>query len=253
MKLSAPIHRLKRNAKLLSRSAEIPLFQALNRIAREEGFDNWSELSHRYSMQPVEGTSGYEKVVARFIQATESVDFNELHQPYLELFPSRSEDILDIGSGVGRDASVLAGMGHRVVAVEPMAEFLEVAKNLHDAPNITWIRDSLPCLNRLDEYENLKFGFVLASAVWHHISDEERTFAMSRISELSKIQGIFALSLRNGPAGGGSRVFPTDHKGTICLAEKFGFKLIKELSNQKSLLPGKDKVRWSKLVFRRIE
>ena len=45
MKLSAPIYRLKRRAKLLSREQRIPLNQALNRLAAEEGFKSWSLLA----------------------------------------------------------------------------------------------------------------------------------------------------------------------------------------------------------------
>ena len=45
MKLSAPIFRLKRRAKLLSREARIPLAEALNRIAEQEGFRSWSLLA----------------------------------------------------------------------------------------------------------------------------------------------------------------------------------------------------------------
>ncbi|NKC00786.1 MAG: DNA helicase [Pseudomonadales bacterium] len=45
MKLSAPIYRLKREAKLMSRAERIPLHEALDRIARTEGFGSWSLLS----------------------------------------------------------------------------------------------------------------------------------------------------------------------------------------------------------------
>jgi replicative DNA helicase len=47
MKLSAPIYYLKRRAKLLSREQKIPLHEALDRIATEEGFSHWSLLSAR--------------------------------------------------------------------------------------------------------------------------------------------------------------------------------------------------------------
>lgn len=47
MKLSAPIYRLKRNAKLLSAREKIPLNAALDRIARQEGFPRWSLLVAR--------------------------------------------------------------------------------------------------------------------------------------------------------------------------------------------------------------
>ncbi|PYE85265.1 DNA helicase [Phyllobacterium leguminum] len=44
MKLSAPIYHLKRKAKQLSRQSSIPLHEALNRIALEEGYSGWSLL-----------------------------------------------------------------------------------------------------------------------------------------------------------------------------------------------------------------
>jgi replicative DNA helicase len=45
MKLSAPLYHLKRQAKLLSRTENIPLHEALDRIARLEGFAGWSLLA----------------------------------------------------------------------------------------------------------------------------------------------------------------------------------------------------------------
>ncbi|QKS01777.1 DNA helicase [Sphingomonas sp. CL5.1] len=45
MTLSAPIHRLKRRARLLARDRNIPLHAALDHVARLEGFAAWSLLS----------------------------------------------------------------------------------------------------------------------------------------------------------------------------------------------------------------
>lgn len=45
MPLSAPIFQLKRAAKSLSRMEKIPLNQALDRVAVDEGFRGWSELA----------------------------------------------------------------------------------------------------------------------------------------------------------------------------------------------------------------
>lgn len=45
MKLSAPIYRLKHQAKLLSRQEKIPHHKALDRIAQQEGFASWSLLA----------------------------------------------------------------------------------------------------------------------------------------------------------------------------------------------------------------
>lgn len=44
MKLSAPIYHLKRKARLLARSQDIPLHQALDRVASDEGSNSWSLL-----------------------------------------------------------------------------------------------------------------------------------------------------------------------------------------------------------------
>lgn len=49
MKLSAPVYHLKRKAKLLSRKDNIPLHQALDRIAAKEGFGCWSLLATKVS------------------------------------------------------------------------------------------------------------------------------------------------------------------------------------------------------------
>jgi hypothetical protein len=45
MRLSAPVYHLKRRAKMLARNEKIPLHQAQDRIARDEGFAGWSLLS----------------------------------------------------------------------------------------------------------------------------------------------------------------------------------------------------------------
>lgn len=47
MKLSAPLFRLKRQAKLLARAENIPLHAALDCIAASEGFASWSLLAAR--------------------------------------------------------------------------------------------------------------------------------------------------------------------------------------------------------------
>ena len=57
MKLSAPIYRLNRLAKILSRDEGLPLHEALDRIAAQEGFARWN-CSHRKWNQ-LDGLSGF--------------------------------------------------------------------------------------------------------------------------------------------------------------------------------------------------
>jgi replicative DNA helicase len=49
MRLSAPIYQLRRRARLLARNEKIPLHEALDRIARDEGFGAWSLLSVQWA------------------------------------------------------------------------------------------------------------------------------------------------------------------------------------------------------------
>lgn len=52
MRLSAPIFRLKKQARALSRAEGIPLNQALDRIAQKEGFAQWSLLAAQMQLTP---------------------------------------------------------------------------------------------------------------------------------------------------------------------------------------------------------
>lgn len=49
MKLSAPIYLLKRKAKRIAHEEGLPLHAALDRVARDEGFQTWSLLASRFS------------------------------------------------------------------------------------------------------------------------------------------------------------------------------------------------------------
>lgn len=51
-RLSAPLYRLKRRAKLIARDEKIPLHAALDRVAVGEGFAAWSHLSAWSAAQP---------------------------------------------------------------------------------------------------------------------------------------------------------------------------------------------------------
>lgn len=50
MRLSAPLYRLKREARLLSRDQNIPLHAALDRIAAQQGFARWSLLASSHAL-----------------------------------------------------------------------------------------------------------------------------------------------------------------------------------------------------------
>src|SRR5258708_28087585 len=92
------------------------------------------------------GTEGYADEAAALIVHYESIAFADVHRNVMHLIPATASDVLDIGSGTGRDAAGFAAMGHRVVAVEPTAALRSRAATLHTASHITWLDDSLPDL-----------------------------------------------------------------------------------------------------------
>ncbi|MEM1094598.1 MAG: class I SAM-dependent methyltransferase [Bacteroidota bacterium] len=196
----------------------------------------------------VRGTLGYGMDVARFAEATQAIPFAVLHRAFLVFIPPPPSRILDVGAGIGRDASVLAAMGHTVVAVEPTPAFLATARRLYDAPGIQWVHDALPELASL-RHDGEWFDFVLASAMWHHLDGGEQEASLARIATMLRPGGVVALSLRHGPAGVGTHVFPTDGQATIRTAKRFGLRPVLQVPPQPSLLPNKPDVTWTRLVF----
>lgn len=53
MHLSAPIFRLKRDAKLLARADGIPLHEAQDLVAQREGYRRWSHLAAQHAQRPI--------------------------------------------------------------------------------------------------------------------------------------------------------------------------------------------------------
>jgi SAM-dependent methyltransferase len=198
----------------------------------------------------VPGTKGYAEITEKFIEANIAVDFHKLQRDFVPFFPGKASRILDIGAGIGRDASVFCSMGHAVIAVEPTLELRMAGKQLYNASNLEWIDDSLPDLGLLDKQIH-RFDFVLASGIWHHLDPQEQQHSIVRIASLLNSEGIFALTLQHGPAGAGTHVFPTDAKQTIQDAQHCGLTNLLCLENEPSLLPGKAQVTWTKLVLQK--
>ncbi|WP_422354493.1 class I SAM-dependent methyltransferase [Roseivirga pacifica] len=196
----------------------------------------------------IKGIEGYSEAMEKFTSLTLSIDFELQHKDFLAYIPKEKCDVLDLGAGIGRDADYLSAMGHKVVAVEPNPEMVAVGQTLFKN-KVEWISDSLPILKMLNS--NYRFNFILASGVWHHINGEEQKQAIKRTAQLLDVDGIFAVSLRNGPAGLGKNIYPTDDKVILKAASANGLKLLLHKENQPSLIANKADVRWTRLVFQK--
>jgi SAM-dependent methyltransferase len=194
------------------------------------------------------GNEGYTEEADALTRQYESVRFVDVHGPVLHLLPTVPSDVLDIGAGTGRDAAALAGMGHRVVAVEPTAALRDRAALLHPSSHIEWIDDYLPHLPRLIRRGD-RFDVVMLTAVWIHLDPPRRREAMPRVASLLRPGGVLLLTLRHGPAPPDRRrLFETSADETIALAGVHGLSLALKVERQPDFY-GRPEVTWTSLGF----
>lgn len=153
---------------------------------------------------------------------------------------------LDIGAGSGRDARWLASLGFEVVAVEPAAGFRTHASATPE-PFIRWLDDRLPALDRVHRLA-LSFDLITLSAVWQHVSLDDRPRAFRKLATLLKPGGILAMTLRSGPAPFDRPMFPTSASEVESLAVSHGMEVLK-VSTAIDLQDRSD-VTWTSIVLR---
>jgi SAM-dependent methyltransferase len=197
----------------------------------------------------VSGTEGYAAEAKALVNQYESLAFADVHRSVLHLIPTASCNVLDIGSGTGRDAAGFAAMGHRVVAVEPTDELRTHAMALHPSPRIEWLNDSLPDLAVLRTRDET-FDLVMLTAVWMHFDQQQRQQAMRNVATLVRAGGVMIMSLRHGPVPPGRRMFDITADETIRLAQAQALRPVLNLhtpsTQERNRLAG---VTWTRLAF----
>jgi len=199
----------------------------------------------------VPGTEGYAVHAATLIPLYEAVAFEERHRAVLHLLPAMPGRVLDIGAGTGIDAAWFAARGHRVVAVEPTAEFRAAAMERHASAAIEWLDDALPELERVLA-RGQTFDTILLSAVWMHLNESERRIGMPALASLLAPEGVMLLSLRHGPVPEGRRMFQVSAEETVELARQEGLRPV--LNVQTEAVQAFNRaagVSWTSLAFRR--
>ncbi len=197
----------------------------------------------------VRGTEGYAEHARSLIEQWQDISFEEHHQPILHLVPARPSCILDVGAGIGTDAAAFAAMGHSVVAVEPVDALRVAGIRRHSSPRIEWLDDSLPDLAIL-RTRRKAFDFVMLSAVWMHLDEDERRRAMPNVSALLCDGAMLVMSLRYGPVPEGRRMFDVSADETMQLANAHGLRNVLNVQTE-SVQRGNRRagVTWSRLAF----
>lgn len=166
---------------------------------------------------------GYSEVSDEWIERSERISNSDLFKHVIDLLPDPPSRIADIGAGTGRDAGWFANMGHHVTAVEPTARLRLAGTALHRSANIRWVDDRLPDLRALPEH--VRFDCILLNGVWQHLDHDQRSAAISRLTDLVDTGGLLVLSLRHGPGAAGRPVFPIDVDDTLEAATSAGFRV----------------------------
>jgi SAM-dependent methyltransferase len=197
----------------------------------------------------VSGTEGYAEEAGELFKCYESISAADMHRAVLHLIPTAPTDILDIGSGTGRDAVWFAAQGHRVVAVEPTDALRLPAMALHPSPRIEWLNDSLPDLALLCT-RGERFDVVMLTAVWMHLDEAQRRQAMPNLAALVRPGGTVIMMNRHGPVPAGRRMFEVSPEETIELARMQGLhpvlNLRMESSQEANRIAG---ITWTNLAF----
>lgn len=195
----------------------------------------------------------YKKNNERLVQQYDSVSFKTIHQDWLAYLPPKDALIVDVGAGSGRDVFWLAEHGYKVVAVDPVIEFFEQFKKKSQGSfrddQIKWVVDSLPDLSKLVKYKN-QVSMILLSAVWMHLTAQERINSFQTFSTLNKRHGLLVITLRHGTSPDERLMYPVSIAEIENLATQYYYqiKTIKQSDDQLN----RTKVFWETIVLEKL-
>lgn len=192
-----------------------------------------------------------------------SLSFDDVHKVWSHhldaVLKQPNVNILDVGAGVGRDASYLATKlaagneaenSSKVYAVEPAIEMLKVGELTTQGQNVKWLQDSLPALDKTTRLE-ISFDLILLSAVWMHIPKSQRARALRKLANLVKPGGKIIISLKMGMTNEElheRKMYEVCADEVDQLAQGLGLVSKLEAQNEKDQL-GRDNVYWQTVVL----
>ena len=183
-----------------------------------------SDSRDRFSVLDV--VASYDVKARLLVPEYESLPFEEIHAPVCDLLPDSAGCILDVGAGSGRDAAWFAARGHKVVAVEPSAGMRDAGKERHHSPDIRWMDDALPALDKVLR-SKLAFDLIWLSAVWMHVPPSMRARAFRKLVSVMSPGGSMMVSLRQGPLPAGRPMESVTAAEVEVLARRHGLQTIR--------------------------
>jgi hypothetical protein len=124
----------------------------------------------------------------------------------------------------------------------------EGAKTLHPEPNITWIDDGLPELEKVVAL-GLSFNIVMMTAVLTHLDPAQRKQALATIASLIAHNGILAMTLRHGPVPKGRTMFDISANEIRNACAPLGLSVVFEANSETTSY--RPEVTWTRLALER--
>jgi SAM-dependent methyltransferase len=116
----------------------------------------------------------------------------------LEVRIEPDDAVLDVGCGVGRLTSVIAGRAARVCGLDVSSEMIALARQHHADLNVEWVVGNG---TDLDPLPDRSFDLCISHVVFQHIPDPGVT--LSYVREMGRVLtpgGIAAFQISNDPA-----------------------------------------------------
>lgn len=140
----------------------------------------------------------YENYAETLSAQYNSLNPDKLHSHWVKYLPTSAGLALDIGGGSGRDAVWLTKKGWQVTVVEPSQALLKIGKEISKSYPINWVTDCLPYLKKLSNQSPI-YSFILVSAVFMHLDEQERAESFETLSGLLADNGLLVITLRMTP------------------------------------------------------
>ncbi len=189
----------------------------------------------------------YNRNATILVNEYDSIDFETVHQSWRRYWPQSGDLVLDVGAGSGRDASWFLNQGCHVVAIEPAKTLRDIAIS-NCSPRIHWLDDSLPELNKVNQMDH-KFDLILLSALWMHLTPQQRKASIKVLSRLLSTKGSLVITLRYGDFGDERKAYDVSFEELIKLSERVGLSVVDQIVDSLDALK-RSNVTWQTAVLK---
>ena len=189
--------------------------------------------------------AAYELAAPRLVPKYESLTFEQIHHPVVDLVPKSGVCVLDVGAGSGRDAAWFANSDNNTVfAIEPSRALRTTGRERHASSSVQWVDDSLPGLEKVMR-SKLTFDLIWLSGIWMHIPPGARTRAFRKLVSVMRPGGNMMISIRQGPPPPDRPMAPVSAAEVEELARHYGLQTVRRTTSADT--GGRPDVSWEVL------